>query len=105
MAKSVLGVGRDTPLGAQSCPRKLAIRQSLAVAYSPRIGESVRVCWLPGSQNSGTQNSTSFLTRAQALNKSQCGASPRNFILEKSGGKNAQGNTVGCSPQGTGITH
>lgn len=49
------------------------------------------------------QNSPFSFTRVQALNKLQCGASPRTIILEKPGVENAQGEAVGCSRQGNGL--
>lgn len=46
-----------------------------------------------------TPNSTFSFTRVQALSKSQCGASPQTFTLEKLVMENAQGEAVGCSRQ------
>lgn len=80
MAESVFGTAKDTPPGAQSCPRKLVVRQPLAAALPAELGaEVVRDCWLPGYLHP----------------KLHCEASFRTFILGKTREEKAQREAVG----------
>lgn len=111
MAKSVFGAARDTPLRVKSCPRKLVVGgrgKNWQLLTAPGWG-GVGVSEPSGCLGSCTQNFTFSFTRDQALNKSQCGVSPRTFTLEKPGtgegarGGVAQGEAVGCCSQGNGL--
>ena len=91
MAESVFGTAKDTSPGAQSCPRKLVVRQPLAAALPAELGaEVVRDCWLPGSLHPKLH-----IFRVQALSKTNCEASSRTFILGKTREEKAQTEAVG----------